>query len=269
MAILDGFKPKDDISLINYEELEARFNIHKYYPKYFHNEGISTPDIKGMIYDKPIYAKANEHVEDWVNPGVMKIYETELDLDSGKLKIRKERKEQKKQRQKEREDRREDIKERREERREERQERREDRKESRDERKEARKEQRQERKQTSEETTRTSKRDRKREKLNNKKLLENRRRLIESKERPMISFNNPWDKKDSLMIYENQVSSRFDDESRKNSITSKLISLVSNNSDDYKILKIDSFDQTKSALTSKRKKSLFKKRYSDQIGTYY
>lgn len=263
MAILNTFRPKDDFSLINYEELELKYEIYKYYPKFFHNEELSTPSIREMIVDKPIYAEANEHLKDWVNPGVMKIYETELDLDSGKLKIRKERKEQKKQqRQLEKEERRD----KREERKEERRERREDHREQHQQRRGG-----EERKETSEESNRRgskdSRRQRKKEKVELKRQFERRRRLIESKERKTINFNNPWNKQDSLMIYENQAST-FDEESRKNSITSKLISLISNNSDDYKLLKTNSFDQTKSAQTAGRKRSLFKKRYSDQIGTY-
>lgn len=88
--LLQSLKAKDEISLINYEELEKKFQIHKYYPKYFHNEEVSTPVIKELIHDKPIYSKANAHVKDFKNPGVLKIYETELDLTSGKLKIKKE-----------------------------------------------------------------------------------------------------------------------------------------------------------------------------------
>lgn len=257
MAILNSLKQKDDIRLIDYEELEAKYDIHKYYPKYFHNEELSTPSIKEMIYSKPIYAAANEHLKDWVNPGVMKVYETELDLDSGKLKIRKERQEQKKQ---QRQERKEDRKERREERKEERKERREELKEHREERKE-----------TSEDSNRKNSRDskseKKRAKLKIKRQLEQRKRLIESKERKAINFNNPWSKNESLIIYENQYGTG--EESRKNSVTSKLISLISNTSDDYKLLKTNSYDQTKSTLTSGRKKSLFRKRYSEQIGTYY
>lgn len=47
------------IRKLNYEELEKRFQIYKYYPSFFHNNDCSTPRLKALICDKPIYAKAS------------------------------------------------------------------------------------------------------------------------------------------------------------------------------------------------------------------
>lgn len=51
----------DYIRYLDYDELEEKFQVHKYYPKFIHNE-LPTPDLKEMIADKPIYAKANDHL---------------------------------------------------------------------------------------------------------------------------------------------------------------------------------------------------------------
>lgn len=56
----------------DFEDLESRFQIHKYIPKYFHNYDYSTPVIKDLIADKPIYAKANQHVKCCVSGGEKK-----------------------------------------------------------------------------------------------------------------------------------------------------------------------------------------------------
>ncbi|CAH2352257.1 hypothetical protein CLIB1423_06S02322 [[Candida] railenensis] len=56
--ILNSNEPK-----IDYEELESKFQMHKYYPKYFHNYDYSTPVIKDLIANKPIYSNANQHVK--------------------------------------------------------------------------------------------------------------------------------------------------------------------------------------------------------------
>lgn len=56
--------PLNDTSIIralDYEELEEKYQIQKYYPRFIHNYDYSTPQIKEMIQDKPIYAKANRH----------------------------------------------------------------------------------------------------------------------------------------------------------------------------------------------------------------
>ncbi|CAI5756434.1 unnamed protein product [Candida verbasci] len=51
------------IKNLNYEELESKFQIYKYYPLYIHNYDISTPVLKDLICDKPIYNDANKHVK--------------------------------------------------------------------------------------------------------------------------------------------------------------------------------------------------------------
>ncbi|ABN66559.2 Phosphatidylinositol-4-phosphate 5-kinase and related FYVE finger-containing proteins [Scheffersomyces stipitis CBS 6054] len=51
------------IKSINYDSLEKKYDIHKYYPSYIHNCGISTPVLRDLIIDKPIYADANKHVK--------------------------------------------------------------------------------------------------------------------------------------------------------------------------------------------------------------
>lgn len=54
---------RDLIDHLNYEELERKFCVHKYYPQYIHNVEAPTPMIKDLISDKPIYAQANRHVK--------------------------------------------------------------------------------------------------------------------------------------------------------------------------------------------------------------
>lgn len=54
---------RDFIDHLNYEELERKFCVYKYYPQYIHNVEAPTPMIKDMISDKPIYAQANRHVK--------------------------------------------------------------------------------------------------------------------------------------------------------------------------------------------------------------
>lgn len=78
----------DFINALDYDDLERRFQIHKYYPKFIHNYDVSTPTIRSMICDKPIYLKANSHVKNWKNPGTRKTYITELDLDTGEAAIK-------------------------------------------------------------------------------------------------------------------------------------------------------------------------------------
>lgn len=58
-------KPKDAefsdsqfIRTIDYEELERKFSIHKCYPQFIHND-VPTPQLKKLVEDKPIYAKAH------------------------------------------------------------------------------------------------------------------------------------------------------------------------------------------------------------------
>ncbi|GEQ66464.1 hypothetical protein JCM33374_g127 [Metschnikowia sp. JCM 33374] len=52
----------DDIDLIpslDYEELEQKYQIRKQHPRLIQNCDFTTPQIRAMICDKPIYAKAN------------------------------------------------------------------------------------------------------------------------------------------------------------------------------------------------------------------
>ncbi|CUM45418.1 uncharacterized protein AC631_02583 [Debaryomyces fabryi] len=56
-----GPTDEDFIRNIDYDELERKFHVYKYYPQFIHNE-LSTPNLKEMIADKPIYAKANDHL---------------------------------------------------------------------------------------------------------------------------------------------------------------------------------------------------------------
>lgn len=53
--------PSDDeiIRHLDYDRLEQELDVHKYYPKFLHNYDYSTPQIKEMIGDKPVYSKAN------------------------------------------------------------------------------------------------------------------------------------------------------------------------------------------------------------------
>ncbi|CAH6721506.1 hypothetical protein CLIB1444_06S03752 [[Candida] jaroonii] len=259
-----NLRPKDELSNINYDLLAKKYQMYKYYPKYFHNEELKTPDIKEMIIDKPIYSSANEHLDDYVNPGVMKIYETELDLDSGKLTITKERKEKRK--------------EKREEKIAERAERREEREEKRKEKREERKERRESRSEKGNKDER--KLERKRERQENKCKLVERRKLIESKEKPGVVFKNPfgneplhklsttYSNETNITNFTNYTQISMGSNERKNSITSRLVNLLSNTSDDYDLERTNSFDQTKSNMTKGRKRLFSKKRYSDQIGTY-
>lgn len=247
--IIDNLRPKDEHSFINYDELEQKYDIHKYYPKFLHNEDIETPEIKDMIYDKPIYSKANEHIKDWKNPGVKEIYETELNLDSGKLKINKQYLDKSDHNGKQ------------------------DKSNNKNDRKVQRQEHKAERKDArlaKKEDKLSRKEDkiaRKQEKIRNKRQLERRKFLIDSKEKPKIEFTNPFD--GSMKINDLVSMETTSSESRKNSITNRLFSLMSHNSDELELTKTSTFDQTKSDLTNKRKsRSFFKKRLSEQIGTY-
>lgn len=58
-----GPSDRDFIDHLNYEELERKFCVYKYYPQYIHNVEAPTPMIKDLISDKPIYAQANRHVK--------------------------------------------------------------------------------------------------------------------------------------------------------------------------------------------------------------
>lgn len=40
---------------VDYNVIEEEFGVVKYYPNYVHNPGISTPELKSLIEDKPIY----------------------------------------------------------------------------------------------------------------------------------------------------------------------------------------------------------------------
>lgn len=55
-------KQRDEQEIIrnlDYDELEKKFQIYKYYPSFIHNNDCSTPRLKAMICSKPIYAKAS------------------------------------------------------------------------------------------------------------------------------------------------------------------------------------------------------------------
>lgn len=60
----DEIDNDDFIKILNYQELEEKFQIFKYYPKFIHNGEISTPKLKSLIVNKPIYSKANSHVRE-------------------------------------------------------------------------------------------------------------------------------------------------------------------------------------------------------------
>lgn len=60
----DEIDNDDLIKILNYQELEEKFQIFKYYPKFIHNGEISTPKLKSLIVNKPIYSKANSHVRE-------------------------------------------------------------------------------------------------------------------------------------------------------------------------------------------------------------
>jgi len=62
-VIPDDVVTLDMLAKINYDMLESRYNIHKYYPQYIHNSTISTPVLRDLIVDKPIYKDANKHVK--------------------------------------------------------------------------------------------------------------------------------------------------------------------------------------------------------------
>lgn len=89
---------EDFIRILDYDDLERRFHIYKYVPRFIHNYDYSTPQIRQMIGDKPVYAKANQHVKNFKNPGTRKTYITEIDLDTGDVNVREkvDKKEEKK-----------------------------------------------------------------------------------------------------------------------------------------------------------------------------
>lgn len=70
---------EDFIRALDYEELEKRFEVHKWVPCYIHNYDYLTPQIKAMIGHKPIYAKANK--------GKRKTYMTEMNLETGEVTV--------------------------------------------------------------------------------------------------------------------------------------------------------------------------------------
>jgi len=190
--------PADDdfIRTLDYEDLEQRFHIRKYYPLFIHNYDYLTPQIREMIRDKPIYAKANEHVKNVKGATLRKTYVTEIDVETGQIRVQEkktaeqaksEKKEAKKKKKEERKERKEEHKERKEERkeekREERRERKEERKELKEERKEERRERREEKKELKEER-KEEKMEEKRERQNaRKEVIENRREEHRDKQR--------------------------------------------------------------------------------------
>ncbi|KAI5949954.1 hypothetical protein KGF57_004464 [Candida theae] len=60
---LDETPPPSVLKCIDYDYLEKHLEIYRYYPSYFHNDGITTPELKDLIIDKPIYNEANKHVK--------------------------------------------------------------------------------------------------------------------------------------------------------------------------------------------------------------
>ncbi|KAI5954066.1 gsk3 [Candida margitis] len=60
---LDVTPPPSVLKSIDYDYLEKQFQIYKYYPVYVHNGDITTPELKDLIVDKPIYNEANKHVK--------------------------------------------------------------------------------------------------------------------------------------------------------------------------------------------------------------
>lgn len=233
-----NIRPKDELGRIDYDLMAEKYQMFKYYPKYFHNE-IETPNIKEKLRDKLIYSKANEHIEGYVNPGVMKIYETELNLQSGQLRITKEI----------------------------------DDKET----------------QMKSKLTPKEKLEKRREKYLKYKKLADRKALIESKSRikpnsnHTMEFNNPFQtdekvygltyslghKKSTDTLNDNMENISLNSDPRRHSMASRLISFILNSSDEYKLERTSTFDQTKSSLTSGRKKLFRAKRHSDQISMYY
>ncbi|CAK9440264.1 uncharacterized protein LODBEIA_P43640 [Lodderomyces beijingensis] len=55
--------PYMNIKNIDYDLLESKYQIFKYCPQYIHNYDISTPVLRDLIVDKPIYNDANKHVK--------------------------------------------------------------------------------------------------------------------------------------------------------------------------------------------------------------
>lgn len=88
VPVVSAPEDEDYIKALDYDELERRFDIHKYYPKFIHNYDYLTPQIRELICDKPIYAKANEHVRGFKNAGVRKTFVTEIDVETGQIQVR-------------------------------------------------------------------------------------------------------------------------------------------------------------------------------------
>lgn len=60
---------EDFIRHIDYEELQEKYDVQKYYPRFHHNYDYSTPQIKAMIGDKPVYAEASKLRSQPEDPG--------------------------------------------------------------------------------------------------------------------------------------------------------------------------------------------------------
>lgn len=77
--------PSDDdfIRALNYDELEKKFHVRKYYPRFIHNYDYLTPQIKAMIVDKPIYARANKNAPQRTKRTVV----TEIDVETGEMRV--------------------------------------------------------------------------------------------------------------------------------------------------------------------------------------
>lgn len=54
--------PREYIRHLNYQELEDKYAIQKYIPRYIHNENYSTPVLKDMIGTKPIYSEVSKKI---------------------------------------------------------------------------------------------------------------------------------------------------------------------------------------------------------------
>ncbi|CAN3358861.1 hypothetical protein DICA4_D11012 [Diutina catenulata] len=54
-----SIKDEDFIRKADYALLESRYGLTKYYPLYVHNPSISTPVLRDLVVDKPLYGDAN------------------------------------------------------------------------------------------------------------------------------------------------------------------------------------------------------------------
>ncbi|EGW33163.1 uncharacterized protein SPAPADRAFT_50076 [Spathaspora passalidarum NRRL Y-27907] len=91
---------REIIKHIDYDMLERAYNIHKYYPQYIHNYDISTPVLRMLIVDKPIYNDANQHLKNGESYEKRKLLNCQLhEKRDARKASRKERKERKREKQ--------------------------------------------------------------------------------------------------------------------------------------------------------------------------